>query len=294
MTILRPLIEAEAFRRLSGGEGIQYYGLDDHYPTWESDMNMNDIKPLQPLQYGNVLIVGAKASNFDDEIKTHPRVILWSSQNEHWQGKNLPDNVRAVFITRWIGHAAFKVIMSEARKKKITIFNPEGTGLIARQVKELLDLQSAPRIVMGANAHKPIEMTEVKVKEKETIVTKVEKKLDPRSKLHALIPFIDYSRTNTQNADALLEGKAKELGITSTRGSLSNFVGKIRGRKPQITARKPDTTTHRVHKYVDVSVQILDNMVKELQDMRDFLVATTEENKNLKSKLEKFRKMIEE
>ena len=40
-----------------------------------SEMNMTEYKPLQPLPFGNILIVGGKASNFDDELKTHPRVI---------------------------------------------------------------------------------------------------------------------------------------------------------------------------------------------------------------------------
>src|SRR6187431_736548 len=95
---------------------------------------------LQPLPDGLVLIVGVKSSNFNDEIRTHPRVVIWDSQQKHWTDKDLPSNTRAVFMTRFIGHQEFNNIVISARKRKITVFNPEGTGLIVKQVKELLNM----------------------------------------------------------------------------------------------------------------------------------------------------------
>ena len=50
-------------------------------------------------------------------------------------------------MTRWIGHNSFGTILAEARKRHITMFNPEGTGIIAKQVKELLDMNKQPTIV---------------------------------------------------------------------------------------------------------------------------------------------------
>lgn len=39
---------------------------------------------------------------------------------------------------------------------------------------------------------------------------------------------------------------------------------------------------------------MLDNMIRELGDMRDFLIATCEENRILKGKVDKFKKAMEE
>ena len=55
-------------------------------------------QPLKPLTHGNILIVGAKASNFSEEIKSHPRVVIWDSQNESWIGKSLPSNVQKQYL----------------------------------------------------------------------------------------------------------------------------------------------------------------------------------------------------
>jgi hypothetical protein len=76
-------------------------------------MEMNEIKPLQPISGGVVLIVGVKSSNLDDEIRTHPRVVIWDSQQEHWTNKDMPANTRAVFMTRFLSHVSFDKITAE-------------------------------------------------------------------------------------------------------------------------------------------------------------------------------------
>ncbi len=241
---------------------------------------ITDIKPLQPLPHGNILIVGAKASNFDEELRTHPRVILWSSQNEHWTDKDLPTNVRAVFITRWIGHAAFAKLLSEARKRQITMFNPEGTGMIARQVRELLDIhreKSEAEIVEPKPEQQP--------KQEEPMAQKKPK----YNKLLPLHQFVDLSKGNLENARFLMP-KAKELGIDTTLGSLSQLVSGMRRKQPKVSRTKTPTT----HRHVDVVVEMLDGMINELKDMRAFLIATVEENKALKVRVERFRKALEE
>jgi hypothetical protein len=233
-------------------------------------MNLTDVKPLKPLTHGSILIVGGKASNFDDEIKTHPRIIMWESQNEHWSDKDVPHNVQAIFVTRFIGHVAFGKILAEARKKRITIFNPEGTGMIVRQVRELLGLT------------KSVTTEETRV----TMVPTTPATVKVKSKLKALVPFIDFNKTNIDNGKTLLV-KAQELGITSTLASLSNFVGVQRK-----GARKAPVT-RTVKAKLDVSVEILDNVIKELQDMRDYVVAVTKENEALKTRIEKFKKALD-
>jgi len=248
---------------------------------------------LQPLTYGNVLIVGVKSSNFNDEIRTHPRVTIWDSQQEHWTNKDVPSNVRAIFVTRFIGHAAFKRIHTEAKKKRLTIFNPEGTGMIVRQVKELLDMNRIEEpLDMNDVVPDYIKATEVKGAR----MTQTEAASNTRRKLYVLKPFIDFNKGNIENARYLMT-KLSEFGITSTINSLANFVDRQRdGNKSPLSRNTHNLKVHRTtqaHSKTDVSVEILDNMIKELQDMRDYLVAVTAENEKLKTLIAKFRKFFE-
>lgn len=245
-------------------------------------MYMTDMKPLAPLSHGNILIVGTKASNFDEELRTHPRVIMWDGQHENWVRKDIPQNVQAIFFTRFIGHNAFGKIVAEARKKHLTVFNPLGTGTIARQVKELL------------GSVEPVQKFEVteEVKESQTMNTKV----TGYGKLPVFIPFIDFTLNNRANAKILME-KAKELGVESTPDSLANFVGAYRRKMNHSSYRRTKVKTETVKKptgQLDASVQILDNLIKELKDMREFLIETTNENKSLKNRLNKFKELFNE
>lgn len=224
-----------------------------------------EMKALTPLTHGTVLIVGAKASNFDDEIRTHPRVTIWDSQNEHWTSKDLPDNTRAVFMTRFIGHTASSKILSEARKRQITIFNPEGTGIIVRQVKELLNL--TPQV------------------KKEQTIMEVAVAAEGKGKLTPLIEFIDFSKSNIENA-RFLYAQAQALNIPTTEQSLSQLVA-VQRRKGHHTA-----VPRSLRGKLDVSVEILDNAIQSLKDIRDFLLSTTRENAKLREKLERFKSIV--
>jgi hypothetical protein len=90
--------------------------------------------------------------------------------------------------------------------------------------------------------------------------------------------------------------KAQELGISTTFGSLSIFVSKH---------RKKSIPTHVRHARSvrpvspsspnnDVAVEMLDHLIKEMQDLRSYYISTVRENSNLKSKLAKFRKLVAE
>lgn len=229
---------------------------------------MTEEKPLQPLSNGNVLLVGVKASNLDEELKTHPRVVIWDSQRENWTGRDLPYNVRAVFMTRFVSHNTSTRILAEARKRQILVFNPEGTGMITRQVKELLAIHSF-------EATLPTTLTEVEEMSRFT-----------PGKLKPLYPFIDFSKGNTENAKFLLE-KAKELKIDTTFISLTQLMVVQRRKQNQTGVPKS------IQPKVDVSVEILDNMIKELTDMRQFLIDTVEENRVLKGRMDSLKKMFE-
>lgn len=299
--------EWDALKRVLCGEGIRYTGLGEIFFREDTKMITTEAKPLQPLHGGKVVLVGVKASNFGEEIKNHPQVVMWESQDQRWIGQELPSNTKAVFVTRWVGHQAFRTILKEARKRQITMFNPEGTGMIAKQVKELLGME--PKELSGEAVEKIAEQfqkhddyTPVLTKEPVTMKsdTEVQKMKKGQSKIDPLMPFVDPNLNYYDNAERLII-KAKEMGIKTTVASIANRISVVNRKasgaipKSRPGARKVQPTDGRptrTHKHVDVIVEILDNMVKELQDMRDYLVATTEENRTLKERFDAFKKAL--
>jgi hypothetical protein len=234
-------------------------------------------KPLQRLTHGSILIVGVKASNFDEELRTHPRVIMWDNQNEHWIGKDLPQNVHAVFMTRFISHVASTKILAEVRKKHMTIFNPEGTGMIAKQVRELLGLP-----------------------QKSTIEEVQEPAMQPptpapahgRSKLNSLMQFHDPNKIIAENARFMYE-KAQEQGIKTTIGSLTNKIRVMRGKTVKRPSVEAAVAPKSLQSNFDTSIEFFDNTVKDMQALRAHYTATVKENEILKARLEKFKKALE-
>ena len=117
-----------------------------------------------------------------------------------------------------------------------------------------------------------------------------------KGKLEPLAAHIDFSKTIIDNAHALMK-KANELGISTTMGSLSMFVKtqRDRGNHPLIGRANSKKKTITVAKQVeakDVSIEMFDNLIKELTDMRQFFVATVRENTALKKRLENFKKAL--
>jgi hypothetical protein len=221
---------------------------------------------------------------------------MWDSQQEHWTNKDMPTNTRAVFMTRFIGHSSFEKIVSEARKRHITIFNPTGTGTIIKQVKELLAIQ--PPVTVRPTVSESTVPTEVKT---------MARPINSKSVLHVFIPFMDFNLTNAENARRLII-KAAELNVTTTLHSLAQYTmvqrkklgiapvhvrAKTTTRKIVTRAQIECVKSEQVVESVDVSVEILDNLIKGLQDMRAFLIATTKENRELRARVDKFKKAME-
>lgn len=219
---------------------------------------------MKPLTHGSVLIAGAKASNFGDDIKNHPRIIMWDSQDgsTRWAHKPVPENTQAILTTKWIGHAEFDNLMKEARRRRILMFPRLGTGQIAKMVIELL---TVPKVE----------------EEMEAIVNSQKGKLTP------LVRFIDPEKTQKDNAIFLL-AKAEELKIETNIASVTNLVYRKTKdtKKPEVTLKPPSN--------LDVVVGIFDNAIKELQDAREYIILVTEENRLLKARIEKFKKSLDE
>jgi putative ubiquitin-RnfH superfamily antitoxin RatB of RatAB toxin-antitoxin module len=119
------------------------------------------------------------------------------------------------------------------------------------------------------------------------------------SKLAPLTQFIDYSKNNITNARALYK-KSEELNIQTTLASLSQFARAQIRKNAGIVVERKKTRIHVERQeriktvQQDESVEILDRLIQDMKDLRQFFVATTQENAKLKSKLDKFRKFFED
>jgi len=113
------------------------------------------------------------------------------------------------------------------------------------------------------------------------------KETQAKGRLAILIDHIDWSKSNADNGRVLFQ-KANQSGIKTTLGSVTQWVA-IQRRKKSGTA-----VPKSVRSELDISVEMLDNTIKELTDMREFLIITVEENRILKTKLERFKKAMED
>lgn len=97
----------------------------------------------------DVLVVGGKPSNFDQELRENPRLIFWDSTNNDWKRKGVvPDKVRLILFTRFHNTAARERIRRQAKARKILVVN---TLLNSGQISNTFDSPSfTPRVKESA------------------------------------------------------------------------------------------------------------------------------------------------
>lgn len=226
---------------------------------------MGDIQPVN-FKDGGIAVVMVGNNGAIVEFKHHPRVTFLDCKtipNGELEGR-VPSNTKAIIITDGLPQYHQLWAHSYCRKQNIPYLVRKTNGAIYEQLKNWFHTEDE------------VKPTTVEIKEEVK-----------RGRLEALIPFIDFRKSNAENARDLMR-KASELGIKSTPGSLAQYVSNQR--KKQGRGEIPKS----LRSQLDVSVELLDKMVEDLNSMRDYLINTTEENRLLKSKLEKFRKAFEE
>lgn len=176
----------------------------------------------------------------------------------------VPDNTRIVIITDGIDSHHYHWIMAYTRRRNIPFVNRKSNQAIYELLKSFFPNGDAPKVTVE------------EVKDTQT-----------KGKLNVLIPFIDFAKSNAENAKILLR-KAHEMDVRTTEASLAQLVANVRRKQ------SGGTIPRSARSKLDVSVEMLDNAVKELQGMRDYLIEVTEENRLLKAKVEKFKKALDE
>ena len=169
---------------------------------------------------------------------------------------------------------------------KLIIMAPDLMTMEKQWVFALHRQKGTPYLVRNSNQAVYQELKKL-FGEKPKVTVEEIKEVQTKGKLKQLIEYIDFSKSNAENAKILLR-IANEKGIASTEGSLAQFVANKRREQGGTAVVKSARSK------LDVSVEMLDDAIKGLTDMRDYLIATVEENRILKAKLERLTKALTE
>lgn len=121
--------------------------MDDRFPP------SNGVEqPMSPMAAGylprlksvvhdlnlKILVVGCLPGNLGPKWWNHPRVELWSSQDEaKWQRQSIPRDVGALLLLEWISHPASKRVLREAKERDLVYTPvPIGTGDVRQLLAE--------------------------------------------------------------------------------------------------------------------------------------------------------------
>lgn len=90
--------------------------------------------------HGEILIVGGRASNFDQEYREHEQLIFWYSRDPQTARKQyIPKNIEVIFFTQWIDHSLSTRIKKIAKGKLIQCsWHITELGKIKAFIKNLL------------------------------------------------------------------------------------------------------------------------------------------------------------
>lgn len=275
---------------------------------------MNNLPQIDLSEGGKIVVLGGSPQRNWPMFMVHPQIEFWDADKDRQlQYKDLPSNTKALLCSRFLGHAIYNKVAGRARKRHIKVYGPLGTNTIA----EILFSATKPPVLLRDDIFVlPEKVSKIAVIQdelerlnekgilpvnKETI-DMVKTNVNPQGKLIPLMPFIDPNKTASDNADVLL-AKAKEFGIHSTRMSLINFVRTwakrnevklpkgARGRTtgPRMEKRK---TSPAVGKDNDAIVGIIDNIINELKDLRDYVAKTNKENQQLRKRMSRLADMF--
>lgn len=237
--------------------------LDDL--TIEEELKLMD--QVIDLTKGGIAVVLHGNTGFVKEYANHPSVKFLNTHEIKGEQleENVPANTRVVIITDGLPQYHYTWITAFARRKNIPFLVRKSNQAVYESLKKCFP-----------NNEEDKKANPEEVKDAFT-----------KGKLNPLIQFIDWGKSNAENG-RLLAKKALEMDIASTVGSLTQFVAIQR--KKQGRGDLPKS----VRSQLDISVEFLDNAIRDLGSIRDYLINTTEENRILKQKLEKFKKAMED
>lgn len=91
---------------------------------------------------GNILVVGARSSNFSPELRQHPRITIWDSTDPRTPTRTPPDNTKVIICTRFIAHKTFGRLQQFASKRRLLMLpGLNNTGEIKDVIQMALGIE---------------------------------------------------------------------------------------------------------------------------------------------------------
>lgn len=221
------------------------------------------------LTKGGVAVVACTAIGYVKEYANNPSVQFLdcrSIKNEELDSK-IPPNIKAVILTEGLSQWHYAYLTSMCRRKQIPFLVRKSTQAIYETLKGFFPTNGNGQDVKPTNEE---------VREEAS-----------KGRLNSLIPHIDWNKSNAENARHLMR-ICIQNNIKSTEGSLAQWMANQRRKRGETGVPRS------ARPQLDVSVEMLDKMIEDLKSMRDYLIATTEENRILKTKVDKFKRLMEE
>lgn len=272
---------------------------------------MNHITLLE--NGGTVLVVGGWNKAWQS-FRGNPRIIFWTGdQNEiarTVRRQSIPQNCKAVIVSRFISHTELGLILQDVRKRRLTLFPNKSDGEVTDLLSNMLSYVEEVEGNQFVVSSEPVT-EEPSPQEPETVIQETteeipvtKKKPVKKGELNKLIPFVNWEETNYANARALIKVARTDFDIQTTEDSLAQFIRVQRHKlgKKNVGSRGTTRTTNVVklvqpaprkgNEDVDVTVKMFDELISDLSEIRNFLVKVTEENAQLKAEHEKIAPLL--
>ena len=218
------------------------------------------------LSSGGRAVVFIGNYGFIREFESNPSVVFIDAKDSTPQMMTplVPDNTKVIILTDGISALALTWAKEYCQRK--------GIPYLARNNYQSV-LDTLKSFFTSSDGHKPAP---AEVKE-----------LVSKGKLEFLAEHINFALSNSENARILLR-IAQSRGVSTTEPSLAQFVANHRKKQQAGTVPKS------ARPQLDVTVDMLDEAIKSLESMRDFLIEVTEENRLLKKKVAAFKAALED
>ncbi len=96
------------------------------------------VRGIAANEHAQVLIVGCRGDNFPPDYHAHPQLVFWEGD---WAvSKDIPQRTRLLLITKFLSHAGFARLRSQAQQRNVTFVSTAmGTGEIKTLLEPILE-----------------------------------------------------------------------------------------------------------------------------------------------------------
>lgn len=245
---------------------------------------------------GVVVVIGARRSNVGDALWEHPQITYWESEQSSRKG--LPTNTKAVIFTRFIGHATFASVVTEAKKRGITVFPLTTTGELKKTLGAIVDGASRgrrptdedpvlrPQRLAAASLPKEIQMEAAVVEQKD------------KRPYGWLAARIKECLTAGRSAEATVAWFAAEHGHTISRDRVVSELARCRkiGKRRRATSTPPvaaipplPPSRTRSSASPDDLVRLVDDAIAALQLVKEAAEKHATDRERLRDHLDRLR-----